>query len=76
MSAKFVPNVLAEQQKQILVNITQDMLNCTNYDSNFMKTIIPGDEIWVDDLYSMNSIILSVNKTPISAQYTPPVLWP
>ena len=47
VSAKFVPKLLVEQQKQQRLDIAQDMLNCANSDSDFMKTIITGDETWV-----------------------------
>ena len=36
-----------EQQKELRNEIAQDMLNCANYDPEFMKTIITGDETWV-----------------------------
>ncbi|XP_064111493.1 protein GVQW3-like [Macrobrachium nipponense] len=45
--AKFVPKLLVEQQKQLCLEIAQDLLDCANSDSDFMKTIITGDETWV-----------------------------
>ena len=47
VSAKFVPKLLVEQQKQLRLKIAQDLLDCANSDSDFMKTIITGDETWV-----------------------------
>ena len=38
--AKFVPKMLVEQQKQQRLKIAQDLLDCANSDSDFMKTII------------------------------------
>ncbi|XP_064098651.1 protein GVQW3-like [Macrobrachium nipponense] len=39
--------LLVEQQKQLRLEIAQDLLDCANSDSDFMKTIITGDETWV-----------------------------
>ena len=47
VSAKFIPKLLMEQQKELCVKIAQDMLDCANNDAEFMKTIIIGDETWV-----------------------------
>ncbi|XP_068213392.1 protein GVQW3-like [Palaemon carinicauda] len=47
VSANFVPKLLVEQQKQLRLEIAQDLLDCANNDSDFMKTIINGDETWV-----------------------------
>ena len=38
-----VSKLLMEQHKEL----TQDMLDCTNNDLEFMKTIITGDDTWV-----------------------------
>ena len=43
MSAKFVPKLLTEQQKEI----SEDMLDLANHDHEFIKTIITGDQTWV-----------------------------
>ena len=45
--AKFIPKPLTEKQKQLGVEIAQDMLDCANNDLKFTKTIITGDETWV-----------------------------
>ena len=47
MSAKFVPKLLVEQQKQLRLKIAQNLFDCANNDSDVMKTIITGDETWV-----------------------------
>ena len=36
-----------EQQKELLVEISQDMLDCANNDLEFTKTIVTGDDTWV-----------------------------
>lgn len=46
VSVKFVSKVLAEQ-KQLRVEITQDMLDCENHDPDFIKTITTDDKTWV-----------------------------
>ena len=47
MSAKFVPKLLTEQQKELRKEISEDMLDLANHDPEFIKTIITGDETWV-----------------------------
>ena len=47
VSAKFIPKLLTEQQKDLCVKIAQDMLDCANNDLEFTKTIITGDETWI-----------------------------
>jgi len=47
VAAKFVPRVLAEDQKANRVNISQELLNRVSVDENFLKTIVTGDETWV-----------------------------
>ncbi|XP_040066361.1 uncharacterized protein LOC120840002 [Ixodes scapularis] len=47
VAAKFLPKLLTVEQKQLLVEVSQDMLDSTNSDPNFMKTIITGDESWM-----------------------------
>ena len=47
VSGKFVPKLLVEQQKQLRLKIAQDLHDCANSDSDFMKTIITGHETWV-----------------------------
>ena len=47
VSAKFVPKLLTEEQKELWKEICKDMLDCANHDPEFMKTIITGDETWV-----------------------------
>jgi len=47
VSAKFVPKLLTMEQKQLRLEIAQDMLDCIESDSNFLNTVITGDESWV-----------------------------
>ena len=47
VSAKFVPKLLTEEQKELRKEICKDMLDCASHDPEFMKTIITGDETWV-----------------------------
>jgi len=35
------------EQKQLRMEIAQDMLDCVESDSNFLNTVITGDESWV-----------------------------
>jgi len=44
VSAKFVPKLLTMEQKQLRLEIAQDMLDCVEGDSNFLNTVITGDE--------------------------------
>ena len=47
VSAKFVPKLLTEQQKELREKISEDMLDLANHDPEFTKTIITGDETWL-----------------------------
>ncbi|XP_013791740.1 putative uncharacterized protein FLJ37770 [Limulus polyphemus] len=47
LAAKFVPKLLTAEQKELHVEVSQDMLDSTNSDPDFMNTIITGDESWV-----------------------------
>ena len=47
VSAKFIPKLLMEKQKELHVEIIQDMLDCSNNDLEFTKTILTGNETWV-----------------------------
>ncbi|XP_070392521.1 protein GVQW3-like [Dermacentor albipictus] len=40
VAAKFVPKLLTVEQKQLRVEVSQDMLDFTNSDTDFMNTII------------------------------------
>ena len=46
VSAKFVPKLLTEQQKELRKEISEHMLDLANHDPEF-KTIITDDEAWV-----------------------------
>ncbi|XP_070378087.1 protein GVQW3-like [Dermacentor albipictus] len=47
VATKFVPKLLTVEQKQLRVEVSQDMLECTNSDPDFINTISVGDESWV-----------------------------
>jgi len=47
VSAKFLPKLLMMEQKQLRLEIAQDMLDCVESDFNFLNTMITGDESWV-----------------------------
>jgi hypothetical protein len=44
VSAKLVLKLLMMEQKQIRLEIAQDMLDCVESDSNFLNTVIACDE--------------------------------
>ena len=46
VSAKFMPKLLMMEEKKLCLEIAQDMLDCVESDSNFLNTVITGDE-WV-----------------------------
>jgi histone-lysine N-methyltransferase SETMAR len=47
LSAKFVPRLLSDDQKDNRVEINQEMLANANGNENFLKNIITEDETWV-----------------------------
>ena len=47
VSAKFVPKLLTMEQKQLHVEVSQDMLDYANRDPEFLNIVITGDESWV-----------------------------
>jgi len=47
VSAKFVPRLLTDDQKENRVEISQELLANANGNENFFKNIITGDEMWV-----------------------------
>ena len=47
VSAKFVPQLLTEQQKELQKEISEDMLDLANHDPEFINIFITGDETWV-----------------------------
>jgi histone-lysine N-methyltransferase SETMAR len=46
VSAKFVPKLLTVEQKQLRLEIALYMLDYVESDSNFLNTVITGDESW------------------------------
>ena len=47
ISAKFVPRLLTDDQKENRVEICQELLANTNGNANFLKNIVTGDKTWV-----------------------------
>jgi len=47
IAAKFVPRLLTEEQKQNRITVSQELLNRSNTDENFLKNVVTGDETWV-----------------------------
>ena len=47
VATKFVPRLLTEEQKQNRVTVSQELLDRSNTDENFLKDVITGDETWV-----------------------------
>jgi len=45
VSAKFVPTLLTMEQKQLRLEIAQDLPDCVESDSNFLNTMITGDAV-------------------------------
>jgi len=43
VAAKFVPRLLTEEQKQNRVSISQELLDRSNTDENFLKNVITGN---------------------------------
>ena len=46
-TAKFVPRLLTEEQKQNRATIRQELLDRWNIDETVLKNVITGDETWV-----------------------------
>ena len=46
VAAKFVPRLLTQDQKNIRLNLCQDLKNQTESDPNFLTKVITGDESW------------------------------
>jgi len=47
VAAKFVPKLLSVEQKELCVEVAQDLLDTTSTDPEFLNTLITGDESWV-----------------------------
>jgi len=47
VSAKFVPKLLTMEQKQLRLEVSQDMLDYAESDPEFLNIVITGDESWV-----------------------------
>jgi hypothetical protein len=47
VAAKFVPQLLSQEQKEFRTEVAQDLLETANNDPDFLKKVITGDESWV-----------------------------
>ena len=45
--AKMVPKILTQEQKEKQKNVCFDLLERTENDTDFMKSVIIGDESWI-----------------------------
>ena len=43
VATKYVPKQLSLQQRQLLVEVSEDMVQCTHKDPEFLKTAVAGD---------------------------------
>ncbi|UYV76220.1 hypothetical protein LAZ67_13003074 [Cordylochernes scorpioides] len=46
-SSKFVPRILAEEQKEVRMEVCQNMIEMTRIDPEWSQNVITGDETWV-----------------------------
>jgi hypothetical protein len=42
---KYVPKLLSQEQQHLCLEVAWDMLECANWDTEFLKTVIIGDEM-------------------------------
>jgi hypothetical protein len=47
VSAKFVPKLLTMEERQLRLEVAQDMLDSANSDPDFLNIMSTGDESWV-----------------------------
>jgi len=47
VAAKFGPKLLSAKQKELRVEVAQDLLDTTSTGPEFLNTVITGDETWV-----------------------------
>jgi len=47
VAAKFMPRLLTEEQKQNRVSVSQELLDRSNTDENFLENVVTGEETWV-----------------------------
>ncbi|XP_026808809.1 protein GVQW3-like [Rhopalosiphum maidis] len=66
VAAKFVPKLLSGEQKENRKQIATDLLECSESDDFFLKSIITGDETWVYGYDPETKIQSSQWKTPDS----------
>jgi hypothetical protein len=68
VSAKFVPKLLTVEQKETRLAVARDLLQCADQDTNFMRTIITGDESWV---YGYTFITMEAARVSEAKKGTP-----
>ncbi|KAL4141749.1 hypothetical protein QTP88_004326 [Uroleucon formosanum] len=66
VAAKFVPKLLSGEQKENRKQIATDLLECSESDDFFFKSIITGDETWVYGYDPETKVQSSQWKTPDS----------
>lgn len=66
VAAKFVPKLLSGEQKENRKQIATDLLECSESDDFFLKSIITGDETWVYGYDPETKVQSSQWKTPDS----------
>jgi len=65
VSAKFVPRLLTDNQKENRVDISQELLANANGNENFLNNIITGEETWVYGHYVETKVPYSLFLTYI-----------
>jgi hypothetical protein len=66
IAAKFVPRLLASEQKQWHVNVCMGLWEKANEDPTFISRIIMGDESWIYNCDPETKLKLSQWKSPQS----------
>ncbi|VVC38893.1 Transposase, type 1 [Cinara cedri] len=66
VAAKFVPKLLSDEQKENRKQIATDLLEYSESDEFFLKSIITGDETWVYGYDPETKVQSSQWKTPDS----------
>ena len=68
VSAKFVLRLLSEEQKQVRLDIAQNLLQTTDDNHEYLNTVITGDENWVYEYDPETKAQSSQWKYPSSAR--------
>lgn len=51
VSAKFIPKLLSDEQKEHRLQVSQELLNLAENDPDLLNRVITGDESWVYGYY-------------------------